>query len=95
MTPNFFAYEYQKYTEFCADFKSAEIIGKKCTQKKLFAKNCWQLVVLKRTNSNFVLFLPITFLLANFLHFHNSFETSYSRCIPYSSHYPEEEQRGV
>ncbi len=44
MTPNifklfFFAYEYPKYTEFHADFKSAEIIEKSApTQKKLFAK---------------------------------------------------------
>jgi hypothetical protein len=40
MTPNFFfssflahKYEYQKYTEFYADVKSVEIIGKKYTQK--------------------------------------------------------------
>ncbi len=39
-----FAYEYQKYTEFYADFKSVEIIGKQCTQKKLFAKNFGKLV---------------------------------------------------
>jgi hypothetical protein len=47
-----FAYEYQKYAEFYADFKSMEIIGKKCTQKKLFAKNFGKLVVTKRANSN-------------------------------------------
>jgi hypothetical protein len=34
----FFAYECQKYTEFYADFKSVEMIGKKCAQTKLFAK---------------------------------------------------------
>ncbi len=43
MTPKifyfFFANEYQKYAEYYADFKSVEIIGKKCTKKKLFAKN--------------------------------------------------------
>jgi hypothetical protein len=42
MTPKifyfFFTYEYQKYSEFYADFKSMYIIGRKCTQKKLFAK---------------------------------------------------------
>jgi hypothetical protein len=39
MTPNtFFAYDHLKYAEFYADFKSVEIIGKKCIQKKLFAK---------------------------------------------------------
>ncbi len=42
MTPKiylfFFVYEYPKYAEFYADCKSVEIIGKKCTKKKLFAK---------------------------------------------------------
>jgi hypothetical protein len=42
MTPNFFpsflTYKYQKFAEFLADFKSMEIFGKKCTQKKLIAK---------------------------------------------------------
>jgi hypothetical protein len=41
MTPKnfyiFFAYEYQKYAVFYADFKPVEIIGRKCTQKTLFA----------------------------------------------------------
>ncbi len=49
MTPTFFfvflAYEYSKYAEFFADFKSVEIIGKKSTQKKLFAKYFCKLVV--------------------------------------------------
>ncbi len=49
MTPNFFcsflAYEYSKYAEFYADFKSVEIIGKKSTQKKFFAKYFCKLVV--------------------------------------------------
>jgi hypothetical protein len=49
MTPkffiSFFAYESKKYTEFYADFKSVGIIGEKCTQKKLFAKNFFKLVV--------------------------------------------------
>ncbi len=44
----FFANEYPNQTEFYADFKSEEIIGKKCTQKKLFAQNCCKLVVLYR-----------------------------------------------
>jgi hypothetical protein len=44
MTPKFtclifFAYEYPKNVEFYAGFKSVLIIRKKCTQKKLFAKN--------------------------------------------------------
>ena len=49
MTPKFcnyfFAYEYQNYAEFYADFISVEIIGKMCTQKKLFAYNFCKLVV--------------------------------------------------
>ncbi len=49
MTPKFFlfflAYEYSKFAEFYADFKSVEIIEKKSTQKKLFAKNFCKLVV--------------------------------------------------
>jgi hypothetical protein len=42
---SFLTYEYQKNVEFLADFKSVEIIGKKCTQKKVFAKNFCKLVV--------------------------------------------------
>ncbi len=49
ITPNFFkfflAYEYSKYAEFYADFKSLEIIGKKSTQKTFFAKYFCKLVV--------------------------------------------------
>ncbi len=37
-----FAFEYPKYTEFHADFKSVEIIGKQCTQKNLFRQNLLQ-----------------------------------------------------
>jgi hypothetical protein len=43
MTQKFFcsfvAYEYSKFAEFYTDFKSVEIIGKKTTQKMLFAKH--------------------------------------------------------
>ena len=49
MTPknfcSFLAYEYSKFAEFYADFKSLEIIEKKSTQKKLFAKHFCKLVV--------------------------------------------------
>ncbi len=49
MTPTIvisnFAYEYQKYNVFYADFHSMEIIWKKCTQKKLFAKDFYKLIV--------------------------------------------------
>ncbi len=48
----FFAYEYENYTKFYGDFNSVEIIGVKCTPKKLFAKIVCNIVVLKRTNSN-------------------------------------------
>ncbi len=41
----FFAYDYQKYAEFYAGFKSVEILGEKFTQKKLFAKNFCKLVI--------------------------------------------------
>ncbi len=47
--PNFFlsflTYDNQKNAEFYADFKSVEIIWKKCTLKKLFDKNLYKLVV--------------------------------------------------
>ena len=60
MTPIFFisflTYEYPKNAKFYADFKSVEIIWKKCTKKKLFAKNFYKLVVGKSTNSNFAHF---------------------------------------
>jgi hypothetical protein len=36
------AYEYSKYAEFSADFKSVEIIEKNSTWKKLFAKHFFQ-----------------------------------------------------
>ncbi len=49
MTPKiflfFFVYEYSKFSEFYTDFKSVEIIEKKSTQKKLFAKYFCKLVV--------------------------------------------------
>ncbi len=40
-----YEYEYQIYVEFYADFKSVEIIGEKCTKKKIFAKKVCKLVV--------------------------------------------------
>ncbi len=36
---SFLVYEYSKYAEFYADFKSVEIIGKKSTKKNFFAKH--------------------------------------------------------
>jgi hypothetical protein len=42
---SFLAYEYSKYAEFYADFKSVEIIGKKSTQQKFFDKHFGNLIV--------------------------------------------------
>ena len=54
MTPKIFcsllSYEYSKFAEFHADFKSVKIIGKKSTQKKLFAKHFCNLVVYEEEN---------------------------------------------
>jgi hypothetical protein len=47
----FFAYEKTKNEKFYADFKSVELIGNKCTCKKLLAKNFSKLVIEKGTNS--------------------------------------------
>ncbi len=82
MTPIFFcsfvAYEYPKFAEFYADFKSVEIIGKKSTQKKLFAKHFCKLVVQKRRTSDFShFFLAVTFLIANFSHFSQQFRNQH------------------
>jgi hypothetical protein len=42
----FLPYDYQKYAEFYADFKSVEIhMGKKCLNKKLSSKDICKLVV--------------------------------------------------
>jgi len=47
--------KYQKNTEFYADFKSVEIIGKKYTQKKLFAKNFCTVSSIEERNPIFCL----------------------------------------
>jgi hypothetical protein len=56
MTPNlfvlFFAYEYPKNAEFYAGCKWVEIIGKKCSQKKLFARNFSERVLEGDKHSN-------------------------------------------
>jgi hypothetical protein len=44
------AYEYSKFAEFYADFKSVEITEKKSTHKKLFAKHFCKLVVEEEEN---------------------------------------------
>ncbi len=58
-----------------SDFKSVKIIGKKCTQKKLFAKNCS-----KRTISNVAHFFAYNFLVANFSHFSQQFRNQRKFC---------------
>jgi hypothetical protein len=57
------------------DFKSVEIIGKKCTQKKLFAKNCS-----KRTISNFAHFF------AFFSHFSQQFRNQRKILLCFDTH---------
>jgi hypothetical protein len=52
---------HQKYAEFFADFQSAEIIGKKCTRKKLFAKIFSKLVMKERKTCNFASFFAYNF----------------------------------
>jgi hypothetical protein len=53
---DFFAYACSKYLEFNADFKSAEIVGKKKIRKKLVG-----------TNSNFAHFFAYNFFVSKFL----------------------------
>ncbi len=66
MTPtffkSFFGYEYPKYAEFHADFKSVEIIEKSAPRKSYL-----QVSSIEEENPQFcTLFWPVTFLLANF-----------------------------
>ncbi len=70
----------QNTQNFNADFKSVEIIRKKSTQKKLFAKYFCKLVVQEEKLRFFTLFLAINFLLANIYVFLNSFEFSIKLC---------------
>ncbi len=70
---SFLAYEYPKFAEFYADFKSVEIIGKKSTQK-VICQTLLQVSSIKEENLwFFTLFLAVTFLLANFSHFSQLF----------------------
>jgi hypothetical protein len=48
---SFSVYEYPKYAEFHADFKSVEIILKNCTQKSYLPKTCANYIVKKRIKS--------------------------------------------
>ncbi len=73
MTPDFifcFTYEYQKNAESYADFKSVEIIWKKVYIKKVICQKLVQISSIEEDKLQFwTLLLPVTFLLANFLHF--------------------------
>jgi hypothetical protein len=66
------AYEYSKFAEFHADFKSEEIIEKKSTHKK-FCQTLLQVSIEEEKLQFFTPFLAITFLLANFSHFSQQF----------------------
>ncbi len=46
-----FAYELPKNAKFYADFKTVELIGSKCTCKKLLVENFSKLVIENSTNS--------------------------------------------
>ncbi len=65
MTPQkiwlFLAYEYTKNAKFDTDFKSVEIIGNKCTWKKLLAENFSKFVIEKSGNSKFGHFFACNF----------------------------------
>ncbi len=63
---SFFGYEYPKYAEFHADFKSVEIIEKSAHRKSYLPK-LLQISSIEEENPQFcTLFSPVTFLLANF-----------------------------
>jgi predicted nucleic acid-binding protein len=75
MTPqiffsSFFAYEYQKYAEFYADYKSMEIIS----PEKVVCQILLHDSSIEEVRFPFcTLFLLITFLVANFSHFSQQF----------------------
>ncbi len=76
MTPKFFqfflAYEHSKYAEFY-DIKSVEIM-KKVHPEKVLCQTLLQVSSIEEEKLRFFkLFLPITFLLANFSHFSQQF----------------------
>ncbi len=79
MTPTFFGsfvtYEYSKFAEFYADFKSN---NRKTihSEKKLFAKNFCKLVVLKRRISDFSHFFGCNFFVSKFFTFFSTISKS-------------------
>ncbi len=78
---SFSAYEYPKYAEFHADFKSVDIIEKSTPRKSYLPKTFASWLYRKDKIQFCTLFLPITFLLANFSHFFNSFKISVKFCV--------------
>ena len=66
MTQNFFihflTYEYEKYAEFYADFRSVEIIRKKMHPQKVICQKLLQISSIEEGKDKFsTLVLPITF----------------------------------
>ncbi len=81
---SFLAYEYSKYAEFYADFKSVEIIGKKNHLENVLCQILLQVSSIKEEKLRFfTLFLAITFLVANFSHFSQQFRNHHKilRCF--------------
>jgi hypothetical protein len=68
----------QKYAKLHADFKFVEIIGKKCTWKKLLAEN---FAIEKSANSKFLQFFACNFLKTFCCVFLNGFEISIKFCF--------------
>ncbi len=73
-----------KNIEFHADFKSDEKAFKKCTQKKLWAKQVWLTWVKKEKVHISIMFLLITFFYI-FKNFFNGFEISIKFCVFYTN----------
>ncbi len=78
-----FSYEYQNCAEFHVDFKSMEIIGKKCTKKKIIHQKRLQVTVVLVVQKTKILhtFLHATLYKQIFRIFLNSYEISIKLCI--------------
>jgi hypothetical protein len=81
---SFLAYEYSKYAECYADFKSVEIIRKQSTQKMFFAKHFCKLVVYSRREEtlNILTVFGYNFFLKQIFHIYlNIFEITVQFCV--------------
>jgi hypothetical protein len=77
-------YDYSKYAEFYADFKSVEIFRKKVHPEKIICQTLLQVGSKEEEKLQFfTLFLATTFLLANFSHFSQQFRNQHKilRCF--------------